>query len=175
MKTLFSILLIFICTYGFAERFTDSQTSLSFEIPSGFEFNAEESAVDEVNGKFWYLFSDTKHNILTIEIEEYDHVKSLSEHFHYNLTDDEDSKEGVVFEGLDFRNSTINGIEFTKCKLRLLAVSDLLIEPIYMCDYLFVKDHFGFTISLMEREDQDHTNKGTEKMMLELLNSIQFQ
>lgn len=162
-KLLFTLLL---SSYCFATPFSDPTTGLNFEIPQGFELNEEESGVDEVSASWWYVFSDTDQGTLVVEIDQYDHLKSLPEHFHLALTKDEDELDGVIFEGMEFRNVDCNGMEFTKCKL--------LFEPLYVCDYLFVKDHFGFSVSLMKKENEIVTNEESEAMLFDLLQSIQF-
>ncbi len=174
MKKFLVILLFSLSSTCFSTPFSDPTTGLNFEIPQGFALDEEVSGVDEVSGSWWYVFTDTDQGTLVLEIDQYDHLKSLPEHFHLALTKDEDELDGVIFEGMDFRNIDCNGMEFTKCKLRILAASHQFFEPLYVCDYLFVKDHFGFSISLMKKESGIVTNEESDAMLLDLLQSITF-
>jgi len=167
MKKLIAFLFLPLLCY--AAQFDDQTTGLTFEIPPGFELNEKESGVDETEGSWWYVFHNGEEGILTLEIDQYDHLKSLPEHFHLALTEDEAELEGVVFEGMEFKNIECAGREFTKCKLRILAIFDEYIEPLYVYDYLFVDQNFGFSISLMKKEEESET------MILSLLESINFK
>ena len=175
MKKILCVWLLSLTIYCSAQSFTDPTTGMTFEVPQGFELHEEESGGDPQGGNWWYLFLDSNENTLTIEIDEYDHQKSLSEHFHYALTkEDVDELQEVVYEGMEFKNIEANGIEFTKCKLRILAHSLHFAEPLFFCDYLFVKDHFGLSISLVKKEDGLSANDETDEMMLHLIESIHF-
>lgn len=174
MKKFLVVLLFSLSSFCFAAPFSDPTTGLNFEVPPGFELDEEVSGVDEVSGSWWYVFADTNQGTLVLEIDQYDHLKSLPEHFHLSLTKDEDEFNGVIYEGMDFRNVDCNGMEFTRFKLRILAASHQLFEPLYVCDYLFVKDHFGFSISLMKKENEIVTNEESEAMLFDLLQSITF-
>lgn len=174
MKKLLAFLLFSLSSTCFAAPFSDPTTGLFFEIPEGFDLNEEESGVDEVSASWWYVFSDSSQGTLVVEIDQYDHLKSLPEHFHLALTKDDDELDGVISEGMEFKNFDCGGMEFTKCKLRILAISHQLFEPLFVCDYLFVKDHFGFSISLMKKENEIVSNEESEAMLLTLLQSINF-
>jgi len=164
-KLLVSLFLPILC---FSAQFDDQITGLKFEIPQGFELNEEESGVDEAEGSWWYVFEDDEENLITVDIDQYDHLKSLPEHFHRSLTEDE--REGLIYEGMEFKNIECGGRLYTKCKLRVLAIFDQFTQPLYVCDYLFVDQNFGFTISLMKKEDEE-----TDEMMLSLIESIRFK
>ncbi len=167
-----SLILYLVTGFLSSEQFTDPITGLSLETPPEFVLDEEGSQQATEEGKWWYQYVDVDHNCISIEIEGYDRAKSLPEHFHHSMTEEE-GKERIVFEGLEFRNLVIEGREFTKSKLRILAISDQIIEPICLCDYLFVEGQYGFIISLT-------TKKGclsgrAEQMMESILKSIRFE
>jgi len=171
------IFFLFSCAGLWGYNFTDPHTGMCVEIPSQFRLNEEESKMDRENDIWWYEFTDVDQSILTIEIEEYDHNKSLCEYFHHTLTDDDDEEENherMIFEGLEFKNFYLNGITFTKCKVSLLAISDEITEPLYICDYLFVRDHYGFSVGLMKKDDGVKHHDQLEDFMQTILQSIHF-
>jgi hypothetical protein len=154
------------------------KVALHLKFPMLIRWMSKESEryLEENAPSWWYEFRGGNDNTLTIEIEAYSEKPSLPEHFHHTLTlsDDEEEDEGnaIVFEGLEFKKLSVGGIEFTKCKLRLLAVGeDRLIEPLMLCDYLFVNDQYGFTISWMQRNEN---GASMETLMKQLLSSIHF-
>ncbi|MBS0629230.1 MAG: hypothetical protein JSS30_03270 [Verrucomicrobia bacterium] len=167
MKKLFILFFFpFLC---FGDSFNDPTTGLSFEIPSGFTLNEEECGVDETEGSWWYVFNRGEDEVLSLDIDQYDHLKSLPEHFHKSMTENEDELERVVYAGMEFKNVEVNDRQFTMCKLRILADFDKFIVPFVVCDYLFVDEHFGFTFSLMTQDEE------CEEMLLSLLKSIHFE
>jgi len=173
MKYSIFVLFLLIDLVCQAASFTDPFSGMTLEIPSDFEFNEEESKMDQLDNTWWYAFIDCNQNVLTIEIEKYENNKTLPEFFHHSMTNEEENVQ-IIFEGFEFKNQMIGGIEFTKSKLRLLAISDQYIEPLYLCDYLFVNDQYGFTISLMQKNDDTSDNASTDAMMQKLLESIRF-
>jgi len=168
------LVFLFLTTFCFSQQFSDTITGFTFEIPSAFELDEEESGVDELDGSWWYVFSDSDQGNLTVEIDQNDHPKTLPEHFHQSMTKDDEELEGLLYEQMEFKNVSCGEFEFTKCKLRILSHSLHLFEPLFVCDYLFVKDHFGFTISLIKKENEKVSNEESEAMMLSLLQSIRF-
>lgn len=173
MKKILTVLLLSLTSFCFADLFFDSVTGLQFEVPQGFELDEEESGVDEVDGNWWYVFSSPNQGILTVEIDQGDYLKTLPEHFYQSMTKEEE-RDGIIYEGMEFKNVNCGDLEFTKCKLRILAQSNQLLEPLFVCDCLFVRKHFAFTISLIKRENELVSNEESDAMILSLMQSIQF-
>ena len=174
MKQIIFFLCLSLVCPAFSEPFTDIVSGLTFDIPPGYAFNEVESQIDARQNNWWYTFHDAEQNVLTVEIEEYDTTPSLPEHFHAALTTAED-RESVMYEGMEFRHFEVNGLPVTKWKLRVLALSDTQIEPLYFCDYLFVQDCFGFSINLIKKETSPLSQEETDQMMLSLVESIRFK
>ena len=125
---------------------------------------------------YWYAFVDSEGNILTIEIEEYNDLQTLSGHFHKTMTEaDRLIEKSLICEDLEFYNLMIGEIEFTKLKLRMLALTETGTTALFFCDYLFVHDHFGITISLTKTEVGSQSAPEAEEMMTQMLQSIQFR
>lgn len=167
-RSLIFFLSFFVSCFG--APFTDPYTGLSFEIPQGFTLDEEGSKLDQFDNTWWYEFEDSKKNVLSVEVEEYHYHTPFPEYFHKIFSEEDEENEKLIFEGLEFKNLTIGEIEFTKCKLRLLVTSEQFTEPLCFYSYLFVKDHFGFSINLMKKEDDEDP----ELMMNPLLQSIHF-
>ncbi len=168
---LFSLLSLVVC--GFAERFDDLYTGMSFEIPQDFTFDESKSNVKTEEGDWWYTFCDEEENLLVIEIDENCRMQPLSEFFHNSLTEIPEF-ESIIYSGMEFKNLEIDTLKATKYKLRILAVAENVIEPLYFCDYLFVKGCFNFSISLTAKEKSLASNAEREAMMFSLIHSIQF-
>ena len=163
-KWLFLFLLPFsIC---FSWSFIDSNSGLRLDIPEIFSFSEKDHSDD----LWWYEFKDENGNSLIIEVEKYDQNKSHCEHFHRSLTKGTDEKEQMICEGLEFKHFRIGQLEISKCQLRILAIAEMYRKPLCFCDYLFVKDQFGFTISLTTEEG----NLDNDALMQPLLESISF-
>ena len=160
----------------FCEPFTDPFSGLSLEIPENYRCLEEESNPKTENiTSWWYAFSDPNQSMIMIEIDEYDHTKSLPEFFHHHLTSDEnEDNDKIVYEGLEFKNFKLNEMNFTKCKVRAFAKSEKAFEPLYICDYLFVNDCYGFSIGLMKKDDTILQDADLDEMMLNILKSIHF-
>lgn len=171
---------LFLCTFvgGFAS-FTDPYTGLTFDVPSGYVYDEEESQPDQEDNTWWYSFVDEQGNQLSVEIEAYDHMLSLFELFHSTMTDGKNEEDGeeknVVYDGLDFHEGEINGLEYTKCQLRALMMEDERIVPFYICDYLFVKDQYGISIGLIKKDDAEVHQKELGILMETILESIHFK
>jgi len=163
-RWLFFFCLPFSFCFGFS--FTDPYSGLNLDIPDAFSFTEK----DQCGDFWWYQFRDELGNKLTIEVEEYEFHKTHYEHFHKALTNGAGEKEEMVLEGFEFKGFKIGDLEIAKCQLRILAIADMYREPLCLCDYLFVKEHYGFTISLMKVEDGSDING----MMQPLLESIHF-
>ncbi|NGX37115.1 MAG: hypothetical protein K1000chlam2_00267 [Chlamydiae bacterium] len=177
MKNWILVFFLSLVATATAMPFTDSFSGMSLEIPPEFELSIVESKskMDALDIAWWYSFSDENRNLITIEIEEYDHSQSLPEFFHRSMTcENNEEVDRVICEGLEFKNQWIGDIEFTKCQLRILGISDQLIEPLCLYDYLFVKGEYGFTISLMKRDEGEAMREETDAMMQTLLKSISF-
>jgi len=167
--------LFIILAPSFAIAFQDSYSEMELDIPPGFVLDLEECKLDNAEEIWWYVFTDSNGSRLTIEIEEHNHMPSLPEHFHRSLTqenDEEEDQERMIFEELEFKNLTINEHEFAKCKVRALIVSDGAFEPLYICDYLFVHGHYGFSIGLLKKDDGDE--EPLNILMHTMLESIHF-
>ena len=75
---------------------------------------------------------------------------------------------------LEFRQVEVNGRAYTKCQVRALAIENETIEPVYICDYLFVKDQYGFSISLLKKDDAELHQKELETFMANILEYVHF-
>lgn len=160
---LWAILPISLC---FSLEHTDSQSGLRLEIPDTFHLSDQENYMDH----WWYIFTDPKGTEIIVEIEAFQTSKPLSEHTERTFVHTYEQNEHMEFEGLEFNTFQIGDLDVCKCSLRMLAIADKYREPLYLCDYLFVHDHFGFTISVLKVED----GTNTEEMMKAVLDSIRF-
>lgn len=151
----------------FSLEHIDSKSGLKLEIPEHFLLSDQENYEDH----WWYIFTDDKGTELIIEIEKFQTSKLLSEHSERAYANSYEQNEHMEFEGLEFTTFEIGDLDICKCSLRMLAIADKYREPLYLCDYLFVKDHFGFTISLLKVEDETNV----DEMMQTILNSIRFE
>ncbi|MDN3505726.1 MAG: hypothetical protein P0S96_00655 [Simkaniaceae bacterium] len=148
----------------FLFSFFDPCSGLQLEVPDRFEPMAECVYDDHC----WYSYEDGEGNELSIEIEENDCKKTHAEHFHQALINGADEKEEMTCTGLKFECFCVGPLEISKCQLRILAIAEMYRHPLYFCDYLFVKDHYSFTISLTKVDD------GKEDGLLPMLESISF-
>lgn len=151
----------------FLFSFFDPCSGLQLEVPDHFESVSE--CVNEDH--CWYSYEDTEGNELTIEIEENDRQKTHAEHFHHALINGADEKEEMICTGLKFETFFVGPLEISKCQLRILAIAEMYRQPLYFCDYLFVKDHYSFTISLTKVDD----GMDNDDLMLPMLQSISFK
>jgi len=173
MKVALIAILLSLGSLSFSATFSEPYTGLMLEIPDAFQPCEDSTYVSSC--PYWYAFIDSEQNLLTIEIEEYDKQQTLSEHFHRAMTEtDLLIEKSLVCEDLEFCNKRIGDTDFTKLKVRMLALTETGVTALCLCDYLFVHDHFGITISLIEREVDSNTDSETEKWMTEMLESIQF-
>lgn len=158
----------------FAAPFTEPNTGMTLEIPDTF-FSCEDFSYTS-SCPYWYTFADAEGSILSIEIDEYEHSQTLSEHFHKTMTDSDFLEEkSLVCEQIEFRNLQLEALDLTKLKVRLLALTEEGADPLYFCDYLFVKEQFGITIGITKKEVGPDCDADTEQMMLEILKSITFE
>lgn len=160
-----------LALFAESHTFTDRYSSMSWSVPEGYFFCEERSQCDPEEGSWWYQFLDEHQSILTIEIEKYERSKDLTKHFHHPLKDDD---EKIVFEGLEFQHFQVGSIEMSKCKVRALIAGDIHSDPLYICDYFFVRNGYGVSIGLMKKDDELYDDQKTERLMLDLLHSIQF-
>lgn len=165
MKWLFFFLVPF--TFCFAFPYEDPTSGLKLEMPDSFQL----SETDQNGDQWWYKFTDAKGSEIIIEIEEFDKRKPLSEHSKRSRAGNYGEDERMRLEELDFDIFEIGELEICKCSLRMIAFTDICRQPLYLCDYLFVRDHFGFTISLLQYDDDE---SDSDIMMQTLLHSIQF-
>lgn len=159
--------IIFPCSFCFSLEHIDSKSGLRLEIPDYFHLSDKEN----YEGHWWYIFTDAKQTELIVEIEEFQTCKLLSEHSERAYANSYEQTEHMEFEGLEFTTFQIKDLDICKCSLRMLAIAEKYREPLYLCDYLFVKDNFGFTISLLKVEDETIV----EEMMESILDSIRFE
>lgn len=146
---------------------------MCLEIPDSYSPSEQSTYVSSC--PYWYTFADSKGNILSIEIEEYEKEQSLSEHFHKTMTDSDFlEEESVVCEDLEFRNQKIGQIDFTKLKVRLLALTEGGATSLFFCDYLFVHQQFGITIGITKYEVDLDSAEQTEQEMVDMLKSLTF-
>ncbi len=153
-------------SFCFSASFTDPHSGLNLDVPEAFSFFEQ----DRVGDLWWYEFRDANGNEFVIEVEECDYHKSLCEHFHRSLTGGIVEKEHMICEGVEFKNFVVGTLEISKCQLRILAFADMYCEPLCLCDYLFVRGQYCFTISLMKKED----DVDNEALMNSMLESIYF-
>jgi len=172
MKLLLSLFLLLPFTvFSQGQIFTDVYSHMSWEVPDGYSFSEEESKLNQDGDIWWYEFSDPNQSVLTIEIEKYDRCKDLTYHFNRTLTDED---EKIVFEGLEFKHLRVGQIEMSKCKVKALVISDTNSEPLYICDYFFVKDGYGISVGLMKKDDELYDDQRMEALMVNLVYSIDF-
>lgn len=154
-------------SFCYSSSFSDPCTGMSLEIPDSFQFSDQDQYKEKES--WWYIFNNAKGDEIVIEIEKFDQAKPLEEHIQHS-TSTYEQNEQIRLEELEFKTFCIHGLDICQCSLRMFAVADTYRKPLYLCDYLFVKDQFGFTISLLKVEDEEDP----EEMMQMLLHSIQF-
>jgi|GEM_PF-2599702 len=151
----------------FLFSFFDPCSGLELEVPEAFHHVSEDAYEDHC----WYTYEDSKGNELIIEIEENEYQKSHSEHFHHTLTKGTDEKEQMIYKSLEFKSFFLGPLEISKCQIRILAIAETYRQPLCLCDYLFVKDHYSYTISLIKEDD----GVDSDVLMWPLLESISFK
>lgn len=171
MTTIFAWIALFLSPCLFATDFEEPYTGMRLTLPD--VFIPCEDLTDTSTSPYWYTFTDLEGSILSIEIEEGDDPSALSTHFHKTISDCLQEK-ALVCEEFEFGNLTIGEIAFTKLKVSLLALTDEGSDPLYFCDYLFVRDSFGITIGLMKNRRDPNGHHRAEEMMVQILESISF-
>ena len=173
MKVLLAVFSLMLTSLLPAFSFLEPYTGMHIEIPDAYK--PSEDSTYTSSCPYWYSFIDSNGNVLTIEIEEYMYEQTLSGHFHKTMTEaDFLAEQSVVCEDLQFQNISLGGIDFTKLMVRLLANTEVGPTSIFFCDYLFVYNHFGITISMTKHEAGPDSAAKTEQEMLKMLESLAF-
>ena len=189
-KVLFTLLALLLSAATFASpsRFSDQNSGISFDIPEGFKLDDEECMLDREHSLWSYTFVNRSGDQFSVEIEAYDHVLTLIEvhdHMltlfellHITLTDEyaglEEEDKNFLLDFFQFRNLNINDLQGTFCKIRILAVDGEEMGPVYLCDYLFVRDNYGFTFSLLKEGDENTKFDEIENLLRKVLQSVEF-
>ncbi len=174
MKKTLLVLFFSLAVHCFAGSFTDPYSGLTFEIPQGFSLNEEQSSIGQEEKGWWYVFSNSDEATISIEIEKYDPNKSPNEHHKYQEAFDDIDSSNIICERLEFKEVDINGLEAINWKLQLLSTESDHVETLYLCDYLFMRSSFSFSINLMKKGSDSTSNEESESMMVSLLQSMQF-
>lgn len=168
MKYLFCLLFT-VCFPLYSTPFIDPMSQLHLDIPSSFQLNEEDSQEQPEKDKcWWYEFSHTNQSVLTIEIDQEDPDQFVNNRL---LQERPEEKEDIICDALEFKDLTIEGIEMTKCKILAHMDSN---ESLYICDYLFIQNECGFSISLMKKSDAPFNDAELDALILTILQSIRF-
>jgi hypothetical protein len=177
MKKTLLLLLTFLFTQSLVatpSRFFDPNSGISFEVPEEFFLDMEESILDSENSLWFYTFVNLEGDQLSIEIESYDHMLTLFEFFHSTMIDGFEEDDQLVADSFHFQHLFLNDLELTSCQFRLLSIDGEEVDPLYVCDYLFVKDNLGISVNLLKEGDENTKFEDMHQLIETIIETIEL-